>query len=58
MNKLNQDIDESKISESEIEEIDFDVKEAFRGKSDFIEVESKCQTYKNATDVTCCQLKK
>lgn len=58
MKQINQDIEEFNLNEEDLDELDQDVKESFSSKLDIIEVKPQCQSYKTATDVTCCCLKK
>lgn len=55
-----EDSAEMKTTESEIEDLDFDSKEAISAtnKENWIEVEATCSSFKYPSDVTCCQLKK
>lgn len=61
MNQLKEDIFEGQVNSEELDDLDYDVKEATSGaelKSEWIELEASCSSYKNAIDVTCCKLKK
>ncbi len=55
-----EDLEEMKTKESEIEDLDFDSKEAISSndKDNWIEVEATCTSFKYASDVTCCKFQK
>lgn len=55
-----EDSAEMKITESEIEDLDFDSKEAISetNQDNWIEIEATCSSFKYPSDVTCCKLKK
>lgn len=51
--QLEADIDESTLDNSDIEDLDYDVKEA----NDWIEIELKCQKNELPSDFTCLKIK-
>lgn len=61
MSQLKEDIFENQVNSEELDDLDYDVKEATSGtvsKSEWVELKVSCSSYKNSTDVTCCKLKK
>jgi hypothetical protein len=61
MNQLKEDVNESNLNDNELDDLDFDVKEATKlieNESGWVDLTVGCNSYKTATDVTCCKLRK
>lgn len=55
--QLQSDIDEATINSTELEELDFDVKEASLKTKEWIDLDLKCDSYKVSIDCTCLKNK-
>lgn len=55
--QIQSDINDSTIEDSEIEDLDFDVKEAISTNSQWIDLDLKCKQVKTPADFTCLKIK-